>query len=81
MINNAIKYAEAKDILIQLSGGADDYHLIIEDDGKGFDLQDKGDGLGLQSIESRVNHLKGSLDIDSRLVHWHDTDHCHTKAG
>jgi len=66
-VNNSIKYAEAQDILVQLSGSDEHYHLTIEDDGKGFDLAQKSGGLGLQSIESRVNHLQGSIDIDSRI--------------
>lgn len=66
--NNVIKYAEAKNYLIQFSSTENEYHLILEDDGKGFDASDisKLDGLGLKSIKSRVEQLNGVLDIDAK---------------
>jgi len=67
--NNIIKYADAKNVLIQLSETEDEYHLIIEDDGKGFDIDKtmEGTGLGLKSIRSRVEHLRGELDISGTI--------------
>lgn len=67
--NNAIKYAEAKNFLIQFSSTENEYHLILEDDGKGFDASElsKLDGLGLKSIKSRVEQLNGVLDINAKL--------------
>ena len=66
-LNNVIKHAEAKEVLVQLSETADEFHCIIEDDGKGFDPLMIKSGLGLKSIQSRVNYLEGSLDIDTRI--------------
>ena len=67
--NNVIKYADAKNYLIQFSNTEHEYHLILEDDGKGFDktLISNAKGLGLKSIKSRVTQLNGDLDIDSRI--------------
>ena len=52
--------------MIQLSETDDRYHFIVEDDGKGFDPLQIESGLGLKSIQSRVDFLKGSLDIDTK---------------
>lgn len=63
--NNIIKYANAENVLIQLSENDHGYHIIIEDDGIGFDTLKTTYGIGLKSIESRVDYLKGNLDISS----------------
>lgn len=67
MLNNTIKHAKAKEIFIQLRREDDVLVLSYEDDGIGFDLEErKGTGLGLGNIESRANYLKGELSLDSR---------------
>jgi len=65
--NNIVKYAKASEVLIQLSESDDAYNLIIEDNGIGFDKTQTNYGIGLKSIESRVDYLKGTLDIDSKI--------------
>ena len=66
LVQNAIKHAGATSILIQLSQHHNILSLVVEDDGKGFDVHTADtDGLGLQSLESRVKFLNGQLDIDS----------------
>lgn len=65
-LNNIVKHAEAKHVLIQLSETPAEFHFIIEDDGKGFDPLQIVSGLGLKSIQSRVDYLKGTLDMDTR---------------
>lgn len=75
-LNNIIKHANAKNVLIQLSETQNEYHFIIEDDGQGFDPLSIQYGLGLKSIQSRIDFLKGTLDIDTKkdvgtTVSWH----------
>lgn len=65
-LNNIVKHADASKVLIQLSETQHEYHLLVEDDGKGFDVSKAHAGLGLNSIRSRVDHLHGTLDVDSR---------------
>lgn len=68
IISNTRKHAEAKSILIQLIGHNNEISLIVEDDGKGFDYSkaiEKG-GLGLKSINSRVEFLDGNIDWDTQ---------------
>jgi len=65
-LNNIIKHADASNVLIQMSETDNEYHFIVEDDGKGFDPLMIKSGLGLKSIQSRVDYLGGSLDMDTR---------------
>lgn len=66
--SNAIRHAECSVIAIELQLNEDTLTLIIRDDGIGakLDDEDEENGLGLRSIKSRVNNLKGNLDIVSR---------------
>lgn len=69
LVNNTIKHAQAKNILVQLHQSAQEKLLAItiEDDGKGFDtsILDRPGGIGWQSIKNRVEFLKGRIDIQS----------------
>lgn len=68
LVNNVIKHARAQHIFIQLSKNEHQLTLTVEDDGKGFDVNkiDNLKGFGLSNIQSRVNFLKGNLEIDSK---------------
>jgi len=63
--NNAIKHAEAKNIFIQLNRHAKGISLTVEDDGKGFNSALSNKGAGLKNVQSRVDFLKGMLEINS----------------
>ena len=68
IISNIRKHANAKHVLIQLIGHGNEINLIIEDDGVGFDYEKaaaKG-GLGLKSINSRVQYLDGAIHWDTQ---------------
>jgi signal transduction histidine kinase len=66
LINNSIKHALAKEILIQIVKEGEEIILEYEDDGKGFDPNKiSKKGMGLENINSRVNFLKGSLTMQS----------------
>jgi len=66
ILNNAIKHSGAKEIFVQLTREQDDIVIHIEDDGKGFDTSKKYKSMGLENIRSRVNYLRGTIEIDSR---------------
>ncbi|MGD1944950.1 MAG: sensor histidine kinase [Croceivirga sp.] len=70
LVANAIKHAEASQVTIQLTQHDDSLNIIVEDDGNGFDrskLNKKQSGIGLASIEKRIEHLEGNFTIDSIL--------------
>ena len=67
LLNNIMKHAAAKEATVQLVKEEGRLSIIVEDDGKGFDtaLIKNSKGAGLTSIKSRVDYLKGQLDIHS----------------
>ncbi len=66
-INNTIKHAEATVLDLSLIKDKDGISVTIEDNGKGFiyDPAKATEGIGLNNIHSRIQFLKGSIDIDS----------------
>ena len=64
-ITNIYKYAEAKEVDIQLLYGNGKICLEISDDGKGFDVQSVTNGLGLDSMLARAEKIDGEFKIDT----------------
>ena len=66
-VNNVIKHSGAGTLDISLIRDSDGIAATIEDDGRGFDTNDKEkfEGIGLKNIRSRVEFLKGTVDFDS----------------
>lgn len=65
LLNNVMKHAEATEVDVQLTMANNELIIKVEDDGKGFNINWVKKGLGLDSIQSRVNVLKGDLNIDT----------------
>ena len=67
LLNNIFKHAKATEAVVQLIREADRISIAVEDNGKGFDVKtlDKSKSSGWANIKSRVNYLKGKLDIVS----------------
>jgi signal transduction histidine kinase len=64
-INNIMKHSKASEAIVQINNHDDNLHITIEDNGIGFNTNNKYEGLGLKNIRSRVELLKGELTIDS----------------
>jgi PAS domain S-box-containing protein len=64
-LNNVLKYAKAKQILVLVSFEHDRCRLTIQDDGVGFDLErtTRFDGYGLANIRDRLPQIGGELTI------------------
>lgn len=67
LLNNILKHSEASEAFIQLTRDGERLNIIVEDNGKGFDADAIGmsKGAGWTNIRSRVEYLKGQLDINS----------------
>lgn len=66
LFHNAIKHSNANEILLQINKVNDEIIIQFEDDGIGFDIKTMNKkGMGLENIQSRINYLKGSLELDS----------------
>jgi len=63
--NNILKYSNAGTVNIKLDCVNGNVCLQIIDDGKGFDLSVKKEGIGLENIRRRVNYLGGVTSIIS----------------
>jgi len=68
ILSNIRKHSNAKTILLQLLGHQNELTIIVEDDGEGFDYSEeiKKGGLGLKSINSRVQYLDGIINWDTK---------------
>ncbi|RYZ32248.1 MAG: sensor histidine kinase, partial [Sphingobacteriales bacterium] len=65
-INNAIKYAGASEIDIQLrQDGKDSMVVSINDNGQGFDTTQHSNGFGLRNMKDRAQRSGGKLAITS----------------
>lgn len=74
-VNNALKYAEPKNIELSIEkeafpmegagGDVRKYKIKIYDDGKGFDLENTPFGNGIANIKKRAKDLDGKVDIVS----------------
>jgi two-component system NarL family sensor kinase len=66
-VNNVIKHSEANQLNIVLIKDDEGVSVTIEDNGKGFDKTKTNlkTGIGISNIYSRVEFLKGTVDIDS----------------
>jgi two-component system, NarL family, sensor kinase len=65
LVNNAVKHADAQQIIIQLNYAATSLHITVEDDGKGFNFNTiaNSKGAGMDNIKYRVQYFNGTLDI------------------
>ncbi|MFY7910863.1 MAG: sensor histidine kinase [Emticicia sp.] len=68
-INNARKHADASEISVSFKQIEDKLTVIIEDDGKGFEVKNSSNaGKGLDNIDYRVKeHLDGQINIDTAI--------------
>jgi len=73
-LSNIRNHAEAGNVIIKLVFSFPNIILRIEDDGKGFNMQERMEAafkekrMGLQNIEQRVSLLEGEMDIQSRQM-------------
>jgi signal transduction histidine kinase len=69
--NNILKYANADRIMVQITRDKKELTLVIEDNGAGFDSEKlkKGGGNGWKNINSRINLIKGVLELDTHPGH------------
>jgi signal transduction histidine kinase len=70
LITNVIKHAEATEVTIHLTNHEDSINIMVEDNGKGFSpkqITKTKSGMGISSIDKRIEHLDGKLTIESEF--------------
>ncbi len=66
LITNVLKHAKASTLSVQINRIDDYLHVIIEDDGMGFDPRKTYEGSGLSNIRRRVEErLNGIIEWDT----------------
>ena len=64
-ISNAIKYANCTEIAISMKQVKNQLHLVLADDGEGFDITNCDKGLGINNIITRVKSFNGTIELKS----------------
>ncbi|HEX6181986.1 MAG TPA: two-component regulator propeller domain-containing protein, partial [Chitinophagaceae bacterium] len=67
LINNVLKHSQAKNVSLQIGYREEKIIIMIEDDGKGFKIEDHKDGYGLKNLAARTKLLNGTMNIDSQI--------------
>ncbi len=65
-VNNAAKYAQARQVWITVKTKKKAIRLEISDNGKGFDLETVKKGNGLHNMQARAERLNGKLSMVSQ---------------
>jgi PAS domain S-box-containing protein len=66
-VNNALKHAQAREIVLGLSADENSVRLTVSDDGRGFPKSArKGQGLGLEMMKHRAGVIGAEMQIESR---------------
>jgi PAS domain S-box-containing protein len=64
-LNNVLKHAKAKSVSVSVVQKGEAITLTVEDDGKGFSMQEKRNGIGLLNIINRADLFNGRVKIES----------------
>lgn len=67
LLSNAIKHGQATQIVLQCSQNEKNFLITVEDNGIGFTPESlqSAKGIGLHNLKSRVDFLKGKMEIIS----------------
>ena len=64
-LTNALKYAHPHNFETRLSCNTKELRLELRDDGDGFKVKDRHDGIGLTGMRERVEQMGGTLNVTS----------------
>jgi two-component system sensor histidine kinase DegS len=67
-VTNALKHADANEIIVKMEINKTRVVVIVKDNGKGFDIREKkAESFGIIGMRERVELLEGQLSIDSSI--------------
>jgi len=64
-VNNIIKHAAPLQVEISLETVGNSIKVVVTDDGKGFDVNKRRDGIGITNMINRIDSFNGKIDIVS----------------
>lgn len=65
-LNNIIKHSKAKQVTINLMGNGNRVELRLQDNGRGFNPDERFSGLGLQMMRERAEAIGATFEIESK---------------
>jgi len=68
-LSNIARHSSASSANVSLTYNSDTVTLTIADDGTGFDINEKHNGMGLHSMNERAESLNGEFCIESEYEH------------
>ena len=66
-LQNINKHAKTKDVEVQIFTHENELVMTIEDDGDGFDMENKKVGLGIKNMRMRTEQAGGEFSISSAV--------------
>ena len=66
-VNNALKFAQANEIKVEITRTNNLIKIVISDDGKGFDTETADYGIGIQNIKKRMEEINGQFVLTSTI--------------
>ncbi|WP_146180197.1 PAS domain-containing protein [Opitutus sp. ER46] len=67
VLTNALRHAQATDFSVRLAFTDQELSLELRDNGRGFDLAQRSEGLGLLGIRERTEQIGGTLTITTAV--------------
>jgi signal transduction histidine kinase len=64
-LSNAAKHAAAGRVDVRLTALPHTLELVVQDDGRGFDPQQRTSGFGLVGMRERIQLARGSFELES----------------
>ncbi|MCC5634976.1 sensor histidine kinase [Nostoc sp. CHAB 5844] len=64
-LTNISKYAKATEVILELTSTKRSLRLMVQDNGRGFDIKQNTTGFGLQSMRDRTLALGGEFNINT----------------
>jgi PAS domain S-box-containing protein len=64
-INNILKYAEATMVNVAIRANREEINIEVEDNGKGFIVKNKRNGIGILNMMNRIDSYNGTMEIIS----------------
>lgn len=65
-VNNALKHGKPKEINVKIEWARNDINVVVKDNGKGFDTNEKREqSFGIIGMTERVDLLEGKIEIHS----------------
>jgi signal transduction histidine kinase len=65
LINNVVKHSKASSVNVMLTKRNNFITMIFEDNGKGFSSNQKNEGIGMTSLNSRVKMVNGEIKFET----------------